>query len=378
MTPTVLIYRDVILPASEVGFMRRQYLGFARLRPLWIGRRMTSAADGLPVHRLGGDGPLGAMRRAAFKEMAVVPDLVTLRALRPAVLHAQFGRGGAFALPIARALKIPLVVTFHGGDAHKDKHYRRFQPSLFARRRATLMAEAARFVCVSESVREKLAARGFPLEKLVVLPIGTDIPAETPARPLQGPVLFIGRLVPKKGVAVLIEALQRLRAEGREPETVIAGDGPLADDLRRQASGLDRLRFLGWQTPDAVAKLMREAALLVVPSIAAADGDAEGLPSVAMEAMALGLPVLGSTEAGLAGVVIPGETGVLVPAHDGSALATAIDRLLANAGERQRLGDAAAALMRRDFDAEMQSRRLEALLLEAATWAALTPEGPAL
>jgi glycosyltransferase involved in cell wall biosynthesis len=369
MTPTALIYRDVILPASEEGFMRRQYLGFSRLRPLWLGRRIMpiAASAGLAVHRLGGEGPLGGLRRALFKELALVPDLESLRAQRPVVIHAQFGRGGAFALPLARALNIPLVVTFHGGDAHKDKHYRRGSPpGLFARRLPALMAETRRFVCVSESVRTKLLERGFPAEKLVVLPIGTDIPDEVPSRPTQGPLLFVGRLVPKKGVSELIEALQQLRAEGREPEAVIAGDGPLAGELRRQAAGLARLRFLGWQRPEAVAALMHEAALLVVPSIAAADGDAEGLPSVAVEAMALALPVLASDEAGLGGVVIPGETGVMVPARDGRRLAAEIAGLMADPAGRQRLGDAAAEMMRRDFDARVQSRRLESLLLDVS------------
>jgi len=368
MTRTALIYRDVILPASETGFMRRQYLSFSRLRPLWVGRRITPAATGagLAIHRLGGDGPLGDIRRALFKEAALIPDLAALKAQAPVVIHAQFGRGGALALPIARALNVPLVVTFHGGDAHKDKHYRSgFPPGLFARRRAALMAEAHRFVCVSDGVRTKLLARGFPAEKLIVLPIGTDIPTETAPLPAQGPLLFVGRLVPKKGVSVLIDALQRLRAEGQEPDAAIVGDGPLAGTLRRQAAGLTRLRFLGWQEPEPVAALMREAALLVVPSVTAADGDAEGLPSVAIEAMALGLPVLASDEAGLAGVVVPGLTGVLVPARDAQALAGAIAGLMALPAERHRLGHAAADLIRRDFDARVQSGRLEALLLDA-------------
>ena len=196
------------------------------------------------------------------------------------------------------------------------------------------------------------------------MPIGTDIPAELPSRTAPGPLLFVGRLVPKKGASVLIDALQQLRAEGREPDAIIVGDGRLASELHRQAAGLARLRFLGWQSPESVAELMRQATLLVVPSIAAADGDAEGLPSVAVEAMAVALPVLASDEAGLAGVVIPGETGVLVSARDARALAAAIVRLLADPVARERLGQAAAALMRRDFDARAQSRRLEALLLD--------------
>jgi glycosyltransferase involved in cell wall biosynthesis len=348
--------------------MRRQYSGFSRLRPLWIGRRVTpvAAASGLDVHRLGGDGPLGAVRREMFKTMGLVPDLDALRALRPAVIHAQFGRGGAFALPLARVLSLPLVVTFHGGDAHKDKHYGRgFPQSLFARRLPALMRQASLFVCVSEGVRMKLIARGFPAAKLIVLPIGTEIPTETAPRRAEGPLLFVGRFVPKKGISVLIDALQWLRAQGREPEAVIVGDGPLAETTRRQAEGLTRLRFVGWQTPEAVANMMRSAVLLVVPSIQAQDGDAEGLPSVALEAMALGLPVLASDQAGLEGVVIPGETGEMVTAGDPKALAAAIGDLMGKPAERSRLGEAGMALARRSFDAQVQSRRLEDLLLSA-------------
>ncbi len=364
-TPTALIYRDVILPPSEAGFMRRQYLGFSRLRPLWVGRRVTPAAEGLAVHRLGGDGPMGAVRRAAFKEMGIVPDLARLRAERPAVIHAQFGRGGALALPLARALGVPLVVTFHGGDAHKDKHYRRFPPGLYARRLPALMAEARLFICVSESVRQRLIGRGFPAEKLLLLPIGTEIAEETPVRTAtaSGPLLFVGQFVPKKGLPVLIDALRRLDAEGAGVEAVIVGDGPMAQAIRQQAGGRAGLRFLGWQSPEAVAALMREAALLVVPSIRAESGDAEGLPSVAVEAMALGLPVLASDEAGLNGVILPGETGAMVRAGDPLALAAGIAALMSDPAERRRLGDAGRVHARRDFDARVQSRRLEALLL---------------
>lgn len=369
MTRTALIYRDVILPASEAGFMRRQYLGFSQLDPLWIGRRLTpvAATMGLHAHRLGGEGLIGPLRRAAFKEVGLVPDLALLRAANPAVIHAQFGRGGAFALPIARALRLPLVVTFHGGDAHKNTHYRRqFPQSLFARRLPALMAEAKRFICVSDSVRDKLIMRGFPRNKLLVLPIGTDIPTDHPAYADGGPLLFVGRFVPKKGLSVLIEALQHLCREGREVEAVIVGDGPLGPALRRQAEGLTRIRFLGWQSSEAVAALMRQAALLVVPSIEAEGGDAEGLPSVAVEAMAVALPVLASDQAELGGVIIAGETGGIVPAGNATALAAAITGLMADPDERRRLGDAALTRAKRDFDARVRSARLEHILLEVA------------
>jgi colanic acid/amylovoran biosynthesis glycosyltransferase len=366
MNPRLLIYRDVVLPASEASFMRRQYIGFSRLDPVWVGRRITPVATemGLVTHRLGGDGPAGDLSRAAFKAFGLVPGEAALRALKSRVIHAQFGRGGALALPLARKLGLPLAVTFHGGDAHKDKHYRTgLTQGLYARRLAALKAEARLFICVSEGVREKLLQRGFPPGKLVVHPIGTDIPAEVPPPRATGPLLFVGRFVPKKGLPVLIEALKMLQAQGQEPEALIVGDGPLAPDLRAAAAGLDRLTFLGWQQPDEVAALMRRAALLVVPSVRAEDGDAEGLPSVAVEAMAQSLPVIGTDAAGLGGVVLPGRTGAILPAGDAEALARTIADLLSAPEWRMSMGTAGRALAQGAFDARAQSQSLEALLL---------------
>ena len=366
---SVLVYRDVILPRSEVGFMRRQYGGFRTLRPVWVGRRLTGDADalGMEALRLGRGGLPGAFDRLAFKGLGLVPPVPDLRALDPAVVHAQFGRGGAFALPLARHLGVPLVVTFHGGDAHKNTHYaRRFPPRLYQHRLDALIAATARFVCVSDSVRDRLIERGFPPGKLAVLPIGIDR-ADAICAPADPPLLlFVGRFVEKKGLAVLIEALHRLGERAAPMEVVIIGDGPLGPALRRQAAGLPRLRFLGWQPAGAVSGWMARAAMLCVPSLRARDGDAEGLPSVAVEAMALGLPVIAGSAAGLAGVVDPGRTGLVVPSGDAAALADAILALRDDPDARRWMGQAGRARVQRDFDAAVQSRRLEALLLEVA------------
>jgi colanic acid/amylovoran biosynthesis glycosyltransferase len=366
MSPRLLVYRDVILPASEASFMRRQYIGFSRLDPVWVGRRITPIADtmGLVTHRLGGDGLWGGVNRAAFKDLGLVPGEARLRAMQPQLIHAQFGRGGALALPLARKLGLPLAVTFHGGDAHKDKHYRTgLTQGLYARRLAALKEEARLFICVSESVRQKLLERGFPPGKIVVHPIGTDIPTEVPPPRATGPLLFVGRFVPKKGLPVLIGALRILHSRGQEPEALIVGDGPLGPDLRAAAAGLQRLTFLGWQKPEAVAALMRRASMLVVPSIRARDGDAEGLPSVAVEAMAQSLPVIGTDAAGLEGVVLPGRTGEILPAGNAEALADAIAGLQSEPCLRMSMGAAGRALAQGAFDARAQSRSLEALLL---------------
>ncbi len=359
----VIVYRDRILARSEHGFMRRQYLGFTRLDPVWVGCRRDPdlAGSGVDPIILGDDGRLGPLRRALFKQTGLVPDRARLAALEPALIHAQFGRGGAIALPLARALGVPLVVTFHGGDAHKDVHYR--PASLFARRLPALLAYASRFVCVSPGVRDKLLARGFPADKLLVLPIGVE-PAPAPVPPPEaGHILFIGRMVEKKGVPVLLDALARLRAAGDATPAVLVGDGTLLPALRARAEALGGVTLPGWQTQEQLRAWFAGALCLAVPSVTATGGDAEGLPSVAVEAMTWGVPLVASDQAGLSEILTPDGPGTLVPARNPDALAAALSALIADPARRARQAAAARALALRDFDATLQSVRLEDLLL---------------
>jgi colanic acid/amylovoran biosynthesis glycosyltransferase len=236
----ILVYRDRIVPRSEVHFLRRLYLAFDQLQPVWIGRHR---GDGLaelghePLF-LGREGVFGAVDRVRFKHFGALPPVPDLRALKPKLVHAHFGRGGALALPIARALKLPLVVHFHGGDATKDKHYRRqLLPTIYQQRLAALKEKAALFICVSNFIREQLLTRGFPPEKLVVHRYGVELDVSVPEDPPgpSGQVLFAGRFVEKKGISYLLEAMRRLEAEPGELELVLVGDGPIAGERAERA-----------------------------------------------------------------------------------------------------------------------------------------------
>jgi len=354
----VLVYRDVLLPKSELGFMRRQYIGFQTLQPLWIGRSVEPWLDQAVF-------PIGATftgwRGLAFKQLGLTPDL---RHLGGVVVHAQFGRGGALALPLAERLGLPLVVTFHGGDVTKDSHYRPL--ALFRLRLRRLAEYASAFVCVSEGVRTRLIERGLPGEKAMVLPIGTDLP-DTPPRAGPGEdILFIGRFVEMKGLPVLIEAVRRLRAQGRMERLVIIGDGPDRPAVTQALAGLANVDLRGWQTADQVRAALRQARTLVLPSITARSGEAEGLPSVATEAMSEGVPVIASSEAGTAGLIIDGENGLVFPSRDSAALADRLLQLLDNPRRAMTLGRTARDVVADTFNAANQSRRLEALLLSHA------------
>ena len=365
----ILVYRDRIVPRSEVHFLRRLYLAFDRLHPVWIGRHRGDGLAELGYEPLffGRGGPLGVIDRALFKHFGRLPPMPDLRALKPRLVHAHFGRGGALALPIARTLNLPLVVHFHGGDAAKDKHYRkRLLPTIYQQRLEALKAEAALFICVSDFIRQQLLARGFPPEKLIVHRYGVELDVSLPADPPEpsGEVLFAGRFVEKKGISYLLEAMRRLEAEPGELELVLVGDGPIADQLKRQAAPLKRVSFAGWLPNAELRRRMHGALAVCVPSVHAEDGDAEGLPNVVIEAMAAGAPVIGSRHAGIGEAVSHERTGLLVPPADVEAIAAALRRLRDEPRLRRSLGAGARQVAVAEFDARVQSRRLQQKLLE--------------
>lgn len=365
---TILVYRDRLGVRSEVSFLRRMYSGFDRLSPVWLGCRVDDGASALdaPALQLGGN----AIDRALFKQFGVVPSRPDLAALKPLLIHAHFGRGGAVALPLARALGVPLAVTFHGGDATKETHYRRRAiPTIYQRRMAALMREAALFHCVSDHIRDVLLARGFPAAKLRVIRLGieTDPPVVPPAAETNPYLLFVGRFVEKKGAAHLLDAMRFVREGGDMTELVLIGDGPLGAALRREAASLTGVNFLGWQPPAEVRARMRGALALVVPSVTAASGDEEGLPTVVLEAMAQGTPVIGSRHSGIVEAITDDASGLLVPPGDAHALADAMARLIADPGLRARLGAAGRRTVVERFDAKTQSHALEDVFLSLAS-----------
>ncbi len=364
----LLVYRDRIVPRSEAHFLRRQYVGFRRLAPIWIGCRTDAGLADLGVEpiMLGRRGAAGALDRLAFKQFGRIPPAPDLAALQPRLIHAHFGRGGALALPIARALGLPLVVTFHGGDATKDGPYRsRLFPTIFQRRCAALQREAALIVCVSEHIRAELLARNFPAAKLKVIRYGVEPEADGEMQQLADRpyLLFVGRFVEKKGVAHLLEAMRALESESAAVDLILIGDGPIAEALKRQASGLKHARFLGWLPNDEVRRFMRGALALCVPSVAARSGDAEGLPNVVLEAMACAAPVIGSQAGGIAEAVEHGRTGFVVPQADPQAIAEPVRWLLRDPALRGRMGHAARDAATARFSAIAQSRLLEDALL---------------
>jgi glycosyltransferase involved in cell wall biosynthesis len=278
--------------------------------------------------------------------------LRTLRLWRPDVLHTHLFHADFVGRLAAECVGLPHVVhSVHVAEG-------RFRPWQFAW--ARLAADACgRIVCVSPDVRDHHARlSGLPSRRYSVIPNGIDVDAYTcdPGRRqtlrrqwgvAEGRCLlaFVGRLDPQKGVDVLISALSHLGGRHEPIEIVIAGEGPLESVVRTYAEvgeGGGHCRVLGYVSN--VSDVYSAADALVLPS------RWEGFGLVAAEAMAAGLPVIGTNVPGLRHVVVHGQTGLLVPPDDVQALADAMAALAGDEDARTRYGEAGLQRVRRLYD----------------------------
>ena len=361
--PNILVFRDKLLLPSE-GFIKTHYSTFDAANLVYLASQFGWRAAELDGQTMATAS--GAMQRFLFKQTGHTSRLADLRQLAPKAVHAHFGRGGALALPVARALGVPLHVTFHGGDATKETHQRRrLIPTIYQRRLSQLQAYASGFLCVSQFVADRLAAQGFPKSKLITHYIGIDLAHMTLPSQRNGRLLFVGRLVDKKGVDVLLAAIRRLQNERNRkmPGLDIAGSGPLEAALRAQAVDLPFVRFLGWQTPQRLKSIMRKARAVVVPSRVAADGDCEGLPTVVLESIRAGLPVVATNHAGIPEIIRDQKTGFLVPENDPDSLAAALSAVIQPGDHIQQMVVNAQTRLKKDFNAAVQSKKLQRRLL---------------
>lgn len=364
--PRVLLFRNELLPLSET-FIAGQAAALRRYEPWFAGLKRVPGGLVLDERRVIAATERDSLRekiaRRVYLRAGFAPEFLRrIEAAEPDLIHAHFATDACAALAIQNRLQVPMMVTLHGYDVTSDDAASRGSRAgrLYLQRREALWERASVFVCVSEWIRQKALERGFPEEKLWVHPIGVDTDlfcpdAECVKEPL---VLFIGRLVEKKGCAYLLRAMRRVESCMPEARLVVLGDGPLRGELEAEArQSLRRCEFAGAASADAVRRWMRRAAVVAVPSVVAANGDAEGLCTVVCEAQAMGVPVVGFRGAWM--VVEDGEAGLLVAERDESALAEAILTLLRDETLAARMGAAGRARAEQLFNLRTQTALLE-------------------
>ena len=361
-----LAYCDKLFTPSE-SFIPRGYSAFSKLKPVYIGHELKGPVpDGAEVIELG---PLhGPGGEAAFKQLDTMSAKLekTLRDLDPVAVHASFGKSGAYALPIARKLGLPLAVTYYGGDATKTTNTKDSFIRVYNRRRARLWEEADLILPCSDFIRRELAAKGAPDEKMIVHHNTAD-PARFKPGEKENLLVFAGRWTEKKGIDTLIAALSRLGEELEGWKIRLIGDGELKEELvgKLKAAGVEA-ELPGWVAADEMPQHWAAARIAVVPSRRAKSGDAEGLPLVCIEAMLSGCALAATRHAGITECVKDGETGYLVDEGDEAALADRLARMLTDEARTAKMGEAGRALAMESFNLQKQSRTLESYLLDLA------------
>lgn len=279
---------------------------------------------------------------------------------------------GLLGLAAKHAAGIPLVETFFGVElTWVESQLAPLRPVL---RRIVRGADAVTAISThTASLLDRLAPGACP----VIIPFGAAVEAEEPEPVVDEHLhsglrlLFVGRLVERKGVHVLLDALALLPEEP-PIRLELVGDGPEREALEHRARALgvqDRIRFHGYVSRERLEEKLRECDALALPAVTDAKGDVEGLGVVLLEAMSFGKPVIASMSGGITDIVRPGENGILVPPGDAGALAAAVESFARDPVETRRLGAAAHSYVRDRFSWDAILDRLEAV------YASLLPAG---
>jgi glycosyltransferase involved in cell wall biosynthesis len=289
--------------------------------------------------------PIPSFARRTLRGLARTARLLGLLARRRvggAIIFA--GEGGSLAerclqAALCRAARVPAVVCLRSGyiltDARDSEKHRR----LYAR----LLAWPARVVVQGKSWIGEMAALGFPVDRVEVVP--NWLPPEFPVLPAPraasaNPVLrllFVGWLTERKGIRELMQAFDDVTT-GADVSLAIAGGGDLAEELDRWVGQHgSRAIVAGWVESDALIAHYDAADVLVLPSYA------EGFPNVVIEAMARGLPVIATRVGAIPDTLTDGHNGALIDAQDSAGLAAAIRPYIANPELVSRHGAAALA-----------------------------------
>jgi glycosyltransferase involved in cell wall biosynthesis len=266
------------------------------------------------------------------------------------VLHVHWWVPGGFAVWPANAGGVPVVLTSHGTDL--------FLLDRFPAARSVagpIFRAAAQVTVISSPLVSRVERLGVGADRITVLPM--PVSAERFAPPIHevrhpGRLLFVGRLIERKGAEYAVRAVAELRRRGRAVRLTIIGDGPERTKLVALVAELgigDVVDLAGALPHDAIADHYRTASMLLMPAVTDWKGEQEGFGMVLVEAMASDLPIVATRSGGIPDVVTDGQTGLLVPERDPAALAGAAARLLDDPAFATRLAEAARAELERRF-----------------------------
>ncbi|PYJ36526.1 MAG: hypothetical protein DME81_10045 [Verrucomicrobia bacterium] len=276
-------------------------------------------------------------------------------------LHAHFaGMAARTAFWIGKFFPITFSFTAHANDIFTP---RKFEIGL------DKLVDAARVVITETNYAEKFLRERFPgrADGIHRIYNGLDLaPFVTAASSAAPPLIVaVGRLIAKKGFADLVRACRLLMERGKSFRCAIIGEGPLEQELGEEINQLglqECVELPGAKPQHEIKEYLVAASVFVLPSVVDPDGGMDNLPTVIMEAMAAGLPVVSTATGGIPEMVVQNETGFLVSPGDAVALAGAIERLFDDLGLARCLGERGFQRAKQLFSVEKNVRELLATI----------------
>jgi colanic acid/amylovoran biosynthesis glycosyltransferase len=376
--PTVASYCTTFLK-PEMRHIYRQVTGLRRWQTFILTReRIEAERYPFPEIELLPRARKNFLKRFWLKYIRRLPAVhyrgelqVVIKALerRPAdLMHVYFGHTGVHLLPFIKEWNHPTVVSFHGMDIQPRPH----QPGYDDMMRELLQVLPL-VLARSKSLFDALADWGCPREKMRLNRTGIPLeafPYSARTVPEDGRWVFVQacRLIAKKGLKTALKAFAQFRGFNHNARFIIAGEGPLKEQLAEMARELgvaDAVELRGFLDQAALAKLYAEAHFFMHPSEMTSDQNQEGVPNSMLEAMATGLPVLATDHGGIPEAVHAGVNGILCPEGDADALMQGMFRFTEHPEHLEEMGRQAARSVREEFSQERAIERLEAIYDEA-------------
>lgn len=358
----VLHYKSNFLNRSET-FIDRLIRNHSRYEPVAMCIEKKHFTDHLPVFQQPQSGLPKMVNTLCFHLNLSLPFYrKVIEEQSPDIIHAHFGYDGFRMYRVAQKTETPLVVSFYGSDVS------RLPTELgWPRRYRKLAQHAQKFVAASELMKSQLVDLGFPKDDIQIIRFGINIEKfcfKNGFNP-KNRLMMVGRMVEKKGFKYALQTIHLLKnRENRIVYLDLYGDGPLRENLKKQCRELgvdDQVQFHGYVSNTRVRDELQKHSLLLAPSVTASDDDKEGLPNTVLEAMASGVPVIGSDHAAIPEAVHHKETGFLVPEKEPKSMASAVAEILDGNQDIETIRHNARTLIEEQYSVEQLVKNTEDL-----------------
>lgn len=281
------------------------------------------------------------------------------------VVFAEYGMVGGLVTKACKSAGIPLVVHFHGADAHHDQtvdQYKSFYSQAFE--------YASGIIAVSKDMIKKLRDLGAPAEKIAYIPCGVDINGfnKIVINPVSQNFLSIGRFVEKKSPLSVVKAFEIVLRSVPLAELWMIGNGPLFREVEQYVRDFKlgkQIHLTGVLPQEEIKALMPSMRCLVQHSVTTSDGDMEGSPLTIIEAGASGLPVVSTRHAGIKEAVINNVTGFLVEEHDIQTMADRMIKIALSPQLAADMGEAGRLHIVENYSIEEQISKLDRVIENA-------------